>query len=143
VCPFLTFPFAYFSFTAVMIMQILSLFFRSHDAEWYDPHGYEILDDTGTSALVAADASGLVISLTTTVNLSAILFPYVYFERSRTGTNPSTFRSFARRYWGSRIMVPESGIVLNDAMDDFSVEGRTNAFGYLPTPSNYSTLSFC
>jgi gamma-glutamyltranspeptidase/glutathione hydrolase len=40
-------------------------------------------------------------------------------------------------------MVPESGIVLNDAMDDFSVEGRTNAFGYLPTPSNYSTLSFC
>jgi hypothetical protein len=75
VCPFLTFPFAYFSFTAVMIMQILSLFFRSHDAEWYDPHGYEILDDTGTSALVAADESGLVISLTTTVNLSVILFP--------------------------------------------------------------------
>lgn len=46
--------------------------------------------------MVAADDSGLSISLTTTVNL----------------------------YWGSRIMVPESGIVLNDAMDDFSIEGE-------------------
>lgn len=57
---------------------------------------YEVLSDRGTSAMVAADDSGLSISLTTTVNL----------------------------YWGSRIMVPESGIVLNDAMDDFSIEGE-------------------
>ncbi|KAL7414682.1 gamma-glutamyltransferase 1 [Mrakia frigida] len=82
---------------------------KTREPEWYNPEQYDVLSDPGTSALVAADESGLVISLTTTVNL----------------------------YWGSRIMVPESGIVLNDGIDDFSIEGRTNAFGFHPSPANY------
>lgn len=42
---------------------------KTREGDWYDPHGYEVLDDTGTSALVAADDSGLVVTVTTTVNL--------------------------------------------------------------------------
>ncbi|KAL1692293.1 gamma-glutamyltranspeptidase [Schizophyllum commune] len=69
----------------------------------------EVKMDNGTSHIVAADASGLVVSLTTTITL----------------------------YWGSRIIVPSLGIVLNDSMEDFSVEGVSNFWGYLPTPANY------
>ncbi|KAL1743931.1 gamma-glutamyltranspeptidase [Schizophyllum fasciatum] len=69
----------------------------------------EIKMDHGTSHIVAADASGLVVSLTTTITL----------------------------HWGSRIIVHSSGIVLNDSMEDFSVEGVSNFWGYLPTPANY------
>lgn len=69
----------------------------------------EVKMDNGTSHVVAADASGLIVSLTTTITL----------------------------YWGSRIIVPSSGIVLNDSMEDFSVEGVSNFWGYLPTPANY------
>ncbi|KAE9397936.1 gamma-glutamyltranspeptidase [Gymnopus androsaceus JB14] len=65
--------------------------------------------DHGTSNIVVADSDGLVISITTTITL----------------------------WWGSRIVVPSSDIVLNDSIEDFSVEGQSNHFGYLPTPANY------
>ena len=63
----------------------------------------------GTSHVVAADASGLAISLTSTINL----------------------------IFGSRVMVPETGVVMNDEMNDFSIPGEDNAFGYVPSPSNF------
>lgn len=78
-------------------------------------------NDAGTSHMVAADDTGLVISLTTTVNL----------------------------YWGAQIMVPETGsshpisnlvliiVVLNNEMNDFSSPGAINAFGYVASPQNY------
>ncbi|KAF8324687.1 gamma-glutamyltransferase 1 [Cantharellus anzutake] len=75
----------------------------------YDPTGFEIKQTPGTSQIVAADESGLVISLTTTVNL----------------------------YFGSHIMVHETGVILNDEMDDFSSPDSSNAFGYVATPANY------
>jgi gamma-glutamyltranspeptidase / glutathione hydrolase len=76
--------------------------------------------DSGTSHMVTADETGLVVSLTTTVNL----------------------------YWGSQIMVPETGsnrpfepvlmkVVLNDEMNDFSSPGTSNAFGYVASAVNY------
>lgn len=65
--------------------------------------------DNGTSNITATDSSGLTISITTTVGL----------------------------HWGSRIMVPGYGFVLNGSMDDFSVEGRPNGFGYEPQVTNY------
>jgi gamma-glutamyltranspeptidase/glutathione hydrolase len=34
-------------------------------------------------------------------------------------------------------MVPESGIIMNNEMDDFSVPNRTNAFGFIASPGNY------
>ncbi|KAL2408003.1 Glutathione hydrolase proenzyme [Exophiala dermatitidis] len=75
----------------------------------YDPSGIESLETPGTSHVVAADASGLAISLTTTVNL----------------------------LFGSNLLVPETGVIMNNEMNDFSIPGSSNAFGFVPSPSNY------
>ena len=75
----------------------------------YDPDGFESRENHGTSHVVTADSSGLAISLTTTVNL----------------------------FFGSRLMVPETGVILNDEMNDFSVPNVSNVFGYYPSPANY------
>ena len=75
----------------------------------YDPSGFESLETPGTSAVVTSDVSGMAVSLTTTVNL----------------------------LFGSHIMVPETGVILNNEMNDFSIPGSSNAFGYIPSPSNY------
>ncbi|KAJ4203229.1 hypothetical protein NW767_005341 [Fusarium falciforme] len=77
--------------------------------EAYDPQGLESLDTPGTSHLVAMDKSGLAISLTTTVNL----------------------------IFGSQVMVPETGMVMNNEMNDFSIPGESNAFGYIPSEANF------
>lgn len=34
-------------------------------------------------------------------------------------------------------MVPESGIILNNQMNDFSIPNVSNVFGYEPSPANY------
>ncbi|PHH80599.1 hypothetical protein CDD80_858 [Ophiocordyceps camponoti-rufipedis] len=81
----------------------------TQELPYYDPEGLESLDTPGTSHMVAADKSGLAISLTTTVNL----------------------------LFGSQVMIPETGIVMNDQMNDFSIPGVSNGFGYIPSPSNY------
>src|SRR3569833_248989 len=75
----------------------------------YDPEGLESLETPGTSHVVAADRSGMAVSLTTTVNL----------------------------LFGSQLMVPETGVIMNDEMNDFSIPGSSNAFGYVPSPANY------
>lgn len=75
----------------------------------YDPAGIESRETPGTSAVMSADSSGLAITLTTTVNL----------------------------LFGSQIMVPETGVIMNNEMNDFSIPGASNAFGYVPSPSNY------
>lgn len=75
----------------------------------YDPSGYEILETPGTSAVVTSDRSGMSISLTTTINL----------------------------LFGSQVMVPGLGIIMNNEMNDFSIPGSSNQFGYIPSPSNY------
>lgn len=75
----------------------------------YDPHGFESHENHGTSHVVTADASGMAASLTTTVNL----------------------------FFGSGIMVPETGVIMNNEMNDFSVPNVSNVFGYYPSPANY------
>ncbi|KAI4150156.1 MAG: hypothetical protein L6R39_002330 [Caloplaca ligustica] len=75
----------------------------------YDPTGLESLDTPGTSHIVTADASGMAISLTTTINL----------------------------LFGSGLMVPETGVIMNNEMNDFSIPNSSNAFGYVPSPSNF------
>ncbi|RDA93323.1 hypothetical protein CP533_2014 [Ophiocordyceps camponoti-saundersi (nom. inval.)] len=81
----------------------------TQEASWYDPDKLEPHDTRGTSHIVAADASGLAISLTTTVNA----------------------------LFGSQLMVPETGIVMNNQMNDFSIPGVSNGYGYVPSPSNF------
>ncbi|KAJ9252946.1 hypothetical protein DTO207G8_4466 [Paecilomyces variotii] len=83
--------------------------FHTQNVSAYNPDGIESLETPGTSHIVAADHTGLAISLTTTVNL----------------------------LFGSQLMVPETGIIMNNEMDDFSVPGKSNAFGYVPSPANY------
>ncbi|KAG8710840.1 hypothetical protein FRC11_004055 [Ceratobasidium sp. 423] len=80
----------------------------TYPSYYYNPENYTAQRESGTSHLVAADASGLVVSLTSTVNY----------------------------YFGSQLMT-EDGIILNDEMDDFSTPGTSNGFGYIATPANY------
>ncbi|KUJ08895.1 gamma-glutamyltranspeptidase [Mollisia scopiformis] len=75
----------------------------------YDPSNYEILQDDGTSASVTSDKSGLTIAMTSTVNT----------------------------LFGSTLMVPETGVIMNNEMNDFSIPNTTNAFGYAPAPANF------
>jgi len=75
----------------------------------YDPSGFESLETPGTSAVVTSDVSGMAVSITTTVNL----------------------------LFGSHIMVPETGVILNDEMNDFSIPGSSNTFGYIPSQANF------
>jgi gamma-glutamyltranspeptidase/glutathione hydrolase len=83
--------------------------FHTQNVSWYDPGGIESLETPGTSHVVTADASGMAVSLTTTVNL----------------------------LFGSQLMVPETGVIMNDEMNDFSIPGSSNAFGYIPSPANF------
>lgn len=82
---------------------------NTNNISWYDPQGLEILETPGTSHITAADKSGLAISLTTTINT----------------------------LFGSQVMVPETGIILNNEMNDFSIPGSSNFFGYIPSPANF------
>jgi len=75
----------------------------------YDTEGLESLETPGTSHIVTADDSGLAVTLTTTINL----------------------------LFGNKIMVPSTGIIMNNEMNDFSIPGSSNAFGYIPSPANY------
>jgi gamma-glutamyltranspeptidase/glutathione hydrolase len=83
--------------------------FHTLNVSAYDPKGLESLDTPGTSHIVTADASGMAVSLTTTINL----------------------------LFGSMIMVPETGVIMNNEMNDFSIPGSSDAFGYVPSPANY------
>jgi gamma-glutamyltranspeptidase / glutathione hydrolase len=103
-------------YTAAMLSDQVAAEVRSkislaatHNVSWYNPEGLESLDTPGTSHVVTADATGLAISLTTTINL----------------------------LFGSQLMVPETGVIMNNEMNDFSIPGSSNNFGYVPSPANY------
>ncbi|KAK3293232.1 gamma-glutamyltranspeptidase [Chaetomium fimeti] len=82
---------------------------RTQPVEAYDPLSLYVPDSHGTSHVVAADSSGLTVSSTTTINL----------------------------LFGAQIMTPDTGIILNNEMDDFSQPNRPNSFGFAPSPSNF------
>jgi gamma-glutamyltranspeptidase/glutathione hydrolase len=39
--------------------------------------------------------------------------------------------------FGSQVIVPSTGVIMNNEMNDFSIPGTTNAFGYIASPDNY------
>lgn len=81
---------------------------RTHPLEYYHPK-FDILDDHGTMHLSVVDKHGMAVALTSTVNL----------------------------IFGSQVMDPHTGVILNDEMDDSSTPGVPNAFGLAPSPYNY------
>ncbi|KAF9049718.1 gamma-glutamyltranspeptidase [Panaeolus papilionaceus] len=81
---------------------------RTHPPEYYQPV-YDVKTDHGTSHTSVVDRNGMAVAITSTVNL----------------------------IFGSQVMDPETGIILNDEMDDFSTPGFPNAFGLWPSPYNY------
>ena len=105
--------------------------FHTLNISAYNPSGFEIKEDSGTSQITSADEKGMAISLTTTINL----------------------------IFGNHIMVAETGVILNDEMEgkdhishsghssrraskglycaDFSIPKKRNEFGYSPSPANY------
>ncbi|KAJ9077220.1 hypothetical protein DSO57_1018762 [Entomophthora muscae] len=66
-------------------------------------------DTHGTSHISSVDSYGLTVSMTTTVNLE----------------------------FGSKLLCPTTGVLLNNEMDDFSTPGKPNYFGLEPSQSNY------
>jgi gamma-glutamyltranspeptidase / glutathione hydrolase len=83
---------------------------RTHNnVSYYAGNPYSLPENHGTSHIVATDASGLSITLTSTVNL----------------------------LFGSQLVVPETGVIMNNEMNDFSIPGVRNAFGFVPSPINY------
>ncbi|ESK94248.1 gamma-glutamyltranspeptidase 1 [Moniliophthora roreri MCA 2997] len=82
---------------------------RTHPPEYYNPI-FDMTDDHGTQHVSVIDQDGTAVSLTSTVNLN----------------------------FGAQIMDPETGVILNDEMDDFSIPGGPpNGFGLRPSPFNY------
>ncbi|KAI8634518.1 gamma-glutamyltransferase [Xylariaceae sp. FL1651] len=75
----------------------------------YNPDKVYTPESHGTSHIVTADGSGMAVSSTTTVNL----------------------------LFGNLLMVPETGVILNNEMNDFSIPGVRNEFGYAPSPANF------
>jgi hypothetical protein len=61
---------------------------KSQNVSFYNPDGFESLDTPGTSHVSVADQDGMAITLTTTINL----------------------------IFGSKVLVPETGIILNNEM---------------------------
>ncbi|KAF8993673.1 gamma-glutamyltranspeptidase [Cyathus striatus] len=81
---------------------------RTHPPEYYNPE-YDVKIDHGTSHTSVVDRQGMAVALTSTVNF----------------------------IFGSQVLDPETGVILNDEMDDFSTPGVPNGFGLWPSPYNY------
>ncbi|KAI8078826.1 gamma-glutamyltransferase [Halteromyces radiatus] len=82
--------------------------YETHSPLYYQPK-YDHIDNHGTMHLTVVDENDGVVALTSTVNL----------------------------LFGSRVMDPETGIIFNDEMDDFSIPGQPNDFGLYPAVYNY------
>ncbi|KAF4337883.1 gamma-glutamyltransferase [Fusarium beomiforme] len=82
---------------------------KTQNIKKYDPDGIYSSDGHGTSHIVTADGDGMAVSLTTTVNL----------------------------IFGSFLMDPLTGVILNNEMNDFSIPGVPNEFGFAPSEANF------
>ncbi|KAI0793219.1 gamma-glutamyltranspeptidase [Abortiporus biennis] len=80
----------------------------THSPDYYNPI-FDVPTDHGTSHSSILDKDGMAVAITSTVNL----------------------------VFGSEVMDPVTGVILNDEMDDFSIPGVPNAFGLYPSPYNY------
>jgi gamma-glutamyltranspeptidase / glutathione hydrolase len=82
---------------------------QTFNESYYNPDNLTLPTSEGTAQISVTDATGLTISITSTINL----------------------------LFGSRVMDPETGIILNDEMNDFSISHTKNAFNYTPMVNNH------
>lgn len=80
----------------------------THSPDYYTKIIDEVKDH-GTTHVSVLDSEGMAVSSTCTINLE----------------------------FGSKIMDPVTGIILNNEMDDFSIPDTPNQFSLPPSPSNY------
>ncbi len=105
-------------FVKVPVTRLLSNRYAAHIAAQINPQRvlepgqygrFFLNDDAGTSHFSVMDAAGNAVACTETINLA----------------------------FGSFVVVPEYGILLNNEMDDFAAEpGKPNAFGLLQSANN-------
>lgn len=81
---------------------------HTHNSSYYDPKGHNALK-TSTMHVSVIDEHGNAASLTSTVNL----------------------------LFGSKVLCPQTGVILNNQMDDFSSPLFDNFFGYPPSVYNF------
>lgn len=81
---------------------------QTFPVEYYQPK-FEPVESPGTTHLSVVDSDRMAVAMTSTINLS----------------------------FGSKVITKESGIILNDQMDDFSSPNITNAFGLPPSKNNF------
>ncbi len=74
----------------------------------YNCH-YAASMDSGTTHLSILDSDGMAVAITSTINTE----------------------------YGSKVVSPSTGILLNNQMDDFSIPGSANYFHLSPSPLNY------
>ena len=81
---------------------------RTFPVNYYEP-AFDVSEDHGTMHISVLLHDGSAVSLTSTINL----------------------------LFGSKLMEPTTGIILNNEMDDFSVPGTNNYFNLPPSPYNF------
>ena len=87
--------------------------YKKIDDKTYEPSHYGainmMVDNHGTTHISILDPDGMAVSVTISVNL----------------------------HFGSGLITPTYGIILNDEMDDFSTPNHSNAFHLPPSPHNF------
>ncbi|KAJ1547930.1 hypothetical protein HK405_004591 [Cladochytrium tenue] len=106
---------------ASIVRQNISLS-HTYEPDHYEPH-FDVKEDHGTMHVSVLTADGDAVSLTSTVR------KYIYEEY--------LFAFKVNLVFGAQLMDSDTGIILNDEMDDFSIPGVPNAFGLVPSPYNY------
>ncbi|ORY06461.1 gamma-glutamyltranspeptidase [Basidiobolus meristosporus CBS 931.73] len=81
---------------------------RTFPISHYNPK-FDVEESPGTTHLSVVDKNQLSVALTSTVNL----------------------------YFGSQVLDLNTGVILNNEMDDFSIPGVSNAFNLPPSPNNF------
>ncbi|CAG8576918.1 14039_t:CDS:10 [Cetraspora pellucida] len=81
---------------------------RTYNPNYYDPI-FDFGEDHGTTHMSSIDVNNMAVSFTSTVN----------------------------QIWGARVLDSNTGIILNNEMNDFAVPGEPNIFGLWPSPYNF------
>ncbi|KAJ3494949.1 hypothetical protein NMY22_g20000 [Coprinellus aureogranulatus] len=83
----------------------------THPPSYYNPE-YDVPTDHGTSHTSIIDSQGMAVSITSSIN----------------------------RVFGSQVIDPDTGVILNDEMDDFSVPGKPNGWGRMEADEGFLVL---